>query len=260
MIHGFLLRPSIWQPLLPEPKVGNALRAFAALDGHFMHAINSGCSYAIVDSEYEFRKAESAVTGGCLYWDQLDPEDPDFETKGTMLMLEGMDFPVVVRLALDVLDKKPDTATQDLYDFIPLVRELGTWLSVRGGSKSSSPGDAPSSSRHDQPASWGEALIRSGCVTKEGYEGRGLMTALNRFMMLEARARGYRTISVGVADWSVYRCWMSPPPGCRSRITAEFRVWDIELEDEDGRLVRPYVNSGINEQGWLIRCDLSQLD
>lgn len=59
-------------------------------------AINSGCSYAIVDSEYEFRTPESAEASGCLDWERLDPDDPDFETKGRRLMLEGMDFPVVV--------------------------------------------------------------------------------------------------------------------------------------------------------------------
>lgn len=97
MIHGFLLRPSsIWEPLLPEPKAANALRAFSALDGHFSHAIRSGHSYAVVDSEYAFRRPGSAETGGRLYWDELDPGDPDFAAQGGRLMYEGMDFPLVV--------------------------------------------------------------------------------------------------------------------------------------------------------------------
>ena len=143
-----------------------------------------------------------------------------------MLYIKFLNSSQCVGLAFDALDKKPDTATRDLYNFIPLVRELGSWLSVRGGdessrsSASSSSGDTPlssssSTSQQQQATGWGEILIRSGCVTKDGYEGRGLMTALNRFMMLEARARGYRAITVGVANWSIYRCWMSPPPGCR---------------------------------------------
>lgn len=146
------------------------------------------------------------------------------------------------------MDKKPDQATRDLYAFMPLVRELGTWLSARD--------------EHDSrpPTVWGELLIRSGCVTQQGYEGRGLMTALNRFMLLEARARGYRAVRAGVADGSVYRCWMSPPDGCQSTVTASFRLRDIELEDEDGRLVRPYVGSQVNEYGWLIRCEFAPSD
>lgn len=146
------------------------------------------------------------------------------------------------------MDKKSDQATRDLYALMPLVRELGTWLSAR-----EEHGSRP-------PAVSGESLVRSGCVTKLGFEGRGLMTALNRFMLLEARARGYRAVRAGVSDGSVYRCWMSPPGGCRSSVAASFRLREIELEDEDGRLVRPYVGSQVDEYGWLIRCELAPSD
>jgi hypothetical protein len=247
MIHGFLLRPSIWQPLLPEPRVSNALRAFSAMDGHFFHAIDSGNSYAIFDSEYKYRQRESFRSKGGLYWNELDPDDPDFEQTGKEKMLEGMDFPMVcMALSVDGYDKRPDDATRSLYDFMPLARELGNYFSRR----------AKESGTPWEPTERGELLIRSGCVTKVGYEGRGLMAALNHFVMLEAKAKAYRAISVGVGNPSIYRNWMKAPPGCRSTIISNVSVWDIELEDDEGRKVRPYVDSGMSKQGWLIWCDL----
>ncbi|KAK6085178.1 hypothetical protein SCUP234_02119 [Seiridium cupressi] len=247
MIHGFFLRPSIWQPLLPKPKVSNALRSFNAIGGHFSHSIDSGHSYAIIDSEYEYKRPESASSGGALYWDELDPSDPDFERDGKDKMLERMDCPVVcIALSVDGFDQKPAEATRALYEFMPLVRELGNYFSRR----------SKESGESWDPTERGELLIRSGCVTKAGYEGQGLMTALNHFVMLEAKAKGFQAISVGVGSPSVYRNWMKAPPGCHSKILAHLDVWDIELEDDQGRTIRPYVNSEMSKQGWLIWCDL----
>ncbi|KAH6653296.1 hypothetical protein BKA67DRAFT_569123 [Truncatella angustata] len=173
MVQGFFLRPSIWEPLLPEPKVANALRAFTALDGHFAHAIDSGLSYAVMDSEYEFRRPESVASGGGLYWSELDPDDANFERDGRDKMLERMDFPMVcLALSVDGYDKKPDEASRALYQFMPLVRELGSYF----GQKERESGETW------EPSNMGERMIRSGCVTQPGYEGRGLMTALNHFV------------------------------------------------------------------------------
>lgn len=247
MVQGFLLRPSVWQPLLPVPRAASALRAFTAIEGHLNHAVDSGLSYGIVDSEYNYHRAESTVLGGSLYWDELDPHDPDFEREGENKMVERMDFPLVcIALSVDGLDKRSDDATKSLYDFIPMVKSLGTYLAGRSRE-----------SEHTWvPLETGELLIRSGCVTKPGYEGQGLMSALNHFVMLEAKARSYSAISVGVGHPAVFRNWMKAPEGCRSRVVATIDVWDIELEDEEGRLVQPYVNSSMGKKAWLIWCAL----
>lgn len=247
MVQGFLLRPSLWQPLLPEPKVASALRAFTAMKGHFEHAINSGLSYAIVDSAYTFQRPESIAAGGGLYWDELDPDDPDFESNGKDKMVDRLDFPLVcIALSVDALDRRPDEATKALYDFMPLVRSLGAYLSERGRE-----------SEHTWEAvEFGELLLRSGCVTKPGYEGQGLMTALNHFVMLEAKARAYKAISVGVGNPTVFRNWLKAPPGCHSRVVARIDVSEIELEDEEGQLIHPYANSDMSKKGWLIWCGL----
>jgi hypothetical protein len=245
---NIVLRPSIWEPLIPEPKTSNALRAFEALDGHFAHSINSGLSYAIFDSEYQFLRPESAASGGRLYWDELDPEARGFEASGRQEMVARMDFPLVcIALSVDAFDRMPDGASEAFYDFMPMVRDLSNFLAGADGRPKGS----------WEPARTGEVLLRSGCVTKPGYERRGLMSALNRFVMLEARARAYRGIRVGVASPSVYRNWMKPPPGCRSSVVAYLDLWALELEDEEGNMVRPYINSGMERDGWLIWCDLT---
>ncbi|KAI1849689.1 hypothetical protein JX266_004638 [Neoarthrinium moseri] len=246
-IEGFMLRPSIWQPLVPEPRTANALRAFTALEGHFAHSINSGLCFGIFDREYEFRRAKSTSQGGDLYWHELDPDHDDFEIIGEKQMIDAMDFPLVcVALSVDAFDRKPDDASRALYECMPLVKALGTYLARLD--------KRPASSR--QPDARGEVMIRSGCVTKLGYEGRGLMTALNHFVMLEAKARGYGAVTAGIGSPTVYRSWMNAPVGCLSSVIAYFDIWGIELEDEEGSLVRPYADSGVSREGWLIWCDL----
>jgi hypothetical protein len=135
-IEGFMLRSSsIWGPLVPQPRAANALRAFSALDGHFAHAVTSGMSFGIFDTEYAFQRPESAAAsssrsskhttittttttmqaggggGGALYWHVLDPSAAGFEARGPDLMRVGMDFPLVcVALAVDARSPTPDAA------------------------------------------------------------------------------------------------------------------------------------------------------
>ncbi|KAI8635492.1 hypothetical protein F5Y19DRAFT_12965 [Xylariaceae sp. FL1651] len=257
-IEGFMLRDaSLWKPLLPFPKTANALRGLEKMAGHYQHSISSGFSFGIFDTQYVFSRPESAAARRMLHWranDGLDPGRPEFETYGADQMRDAMDFPLVcIALAFDAFAARDPRATRDMLDLIPLQQQLGAFLgsvSENHGTQKGK-GNAPGM----EPTDFGQVLIRSGCVTRVGYERQGLATALNRFVMLEAKAWGFRGIKVGMGSESMLRGYMNPPEGCRSEVVAQWDFEDIEMEDEDGNIVRPYVGSGMKE-GWEVWCDL----
>ena len=83
------------------------------------------------------------------------------------------------------------------------------------------------------------------------------VSALNHFVMLDLKARGFRAMNAGIGVPSVYRSWMNAPAGCRSYAYLDVNIWEIEVEDEDGRKVKPYVDSSVAKEGWLMWCDLN---
>ncbi|KAK8126519.1 uncharacterized protein PG998_002278 [Apiospora kogelbergensis] len=261
-IQGFFLGPSLWQPLTATPKTRSALRAFDALGGYYKHAVDSGLSYGIFDSEYEFARAESKsppdsdpttgqggedgreISSGALYWSELDPDaEPDFETGGgARRMAEGMDFPLVcVALSCDLAAKPPPDVFEALQAFLPLAKGVNQfWRDNDPRPKGSW---SPRGPARFAPA-WGAS--------------RSLMSALNHFVMLDLKARGFRAMNAGIGVPSVYRNWMNAPAGCKSHSYLEVNVWEIEVEDEDGRKVKPYATgSGMAKEGWLMWCDLN---
>ncbi|KAK7908436.1 hypothetical protein PG985_015739 [Apiospora marii] len=274
-VQGFLLGPSIWSPLMAAPKTRSALQAFDALHGYYMHAVNSGVSYGVFDSEYEFARPESKSTdttppgtsngdsntngdvngsghessGGAVYWRELDPDAPDFETGGgARRMVEGMDFPLVcVALSCDLAAKPPPDIVEALYAFFPLQKGVSQYWRDRD----------PRPKGTWEPRDVGEVCARMGCVTKPEYQGRGLMSALNHFVMLDLKARGFRAMNAGIGVPSVYRNWMNAPAGCRSYSYLDLDMLEIEVEDEDGRKVKPYKDSGMAREGWLMWCELN---
>ncbi|KAK7951206.1 uncharacterized protein PG986_006934 [Apiospora aurea] len=252
-VQGFLLGPSIWQPLMAAPKTRSALRAFDALHGYYLHAVNSGVSYGVFDSEYEFARPESTSiastsngedasqhesSGGAIYWHELDPDaEPDFETGGgARRMVEGMDFPLVcVALSCDLAAKPPPEICDALHASFPLQKGVSQFWRDRD------PGPRARGSPRGPARSW-----------------PAWVSALNHFVMLDLKARGFRAMNAGIGVPSVYRNWMSAPAGCRSYAYLDVNMWEIEVEDEDGRKVKPYAaDSGVAKEGWLMWCDLN---
>ncbi|KAK8088171.1 hypothetical protein PG997_003132 [Apiospora hydei] len=251
-VQGFLLGPSIWRPLMAAPKTRSALRAFDALHGYYLHAVNSGVSYGVFDSEYEFARPESTSnepaaaaaaasngeaasqhesSGGAVYWHELDPDaEPDFETGGGARRMP------------------PPDIVESLHAFFPLQKGVSQFWRDRD----------PRPKGTWEPQGPGEVAARMGCVTKPEYQGRGLMSALNHFVMLDLESEGFRAMNAGIGVPSVYRNWMNAPTGCRSYAYLDVNMWEIEVEDEDGRKVKPYAaDSGMAKEGWLMWCDLN---
>ncbi|KAK6841533.1 hypothetical protein PG987_002393 [Apiospora arundinis] len=260
-VQGFLLGPSIRKPLMAAPKTRNAMRAFDALGGYYMHAVNSGLSYGVFDSEYEFARPQSKIDptaaaapsegteekggedgsgrercSGALYWNELDPDtDPDFETGGG-------------RRAWSMAWTSRSSAWH--------CRAISR-LSRR---PTSSRPSTPSSRSRKASANFGETATpaRKARGSRRGPSryAPAWVTALNHFVMLDLKAKGFRAMNAGIGVPSVYRNWMNAPTGCKSHSYLDVNIWEIEVEDEDGRKVKPYADSGMAKEGWLMWCDL----
>lgn len=94
--HSNIFHSTVFPVIYPDNKTArfNAATRF----GQYLleHQINSGLSLGIFDKEYQYRRADSAATGGKFYWDVEDDQATAEE------LLEAMDFPLVsVALAYD---------------------------------------------------------------------------------------------------------------------------------------------------------------
>jgi len=254
---------SLWKPLLPFPKTANALAGLEKLSGYYAQAIASGMSFGIFDTQYRFKQPSLAARNQMLHWrgpnSPLDPGQTSFETYGASQMQDSMDFPLVcMALSVDAFASGDARARSGLLDLIPLQQQLSSFLI----SVSANYGGGKTKGKRKTSASltltdYGQVLVRSGCVTRLGYEGQGLATALNHFVMLEAKAGGFRGIKVGVSNASLLRnSYSNPPPGCRTEILAHWNFEDIEMRDEYGTIIRPYLGSGLKD-GWEVWCDLT---
>jgi hypothetical protein len=244
MIYGFMLRTSIWTPILREPKTANALRALKLLSDYFDHAITSGLSYGVFDTEYQSKHPQADVGIGKLHWDQLDPKDPYLRIK----MIEEMDFPLVsVALSYDFFNQRKADFEPSILEILPLHPVMMSILAQ----------EAPGPQDPRWPQAPGEVVCRTGTVTKPGYERRGLMTALNKFVILEMRSRAYRNLIIGTAGngLSVHHVYTNPPDGCGSEVLHHYDVETMELDGEDGQKFKPYVGCELKE-GWMVWVDL----
>ena len=242
-IYGFLLRTSIWTPIIPEPKPATALKALENLSDYFDHAINSGLSYGIFDTEYQYKRPQSVGTGGALYWAELDPQDSDLAEE----MIEGMDFPLVsLALTYDFFYQRKADFEPPMLELIPLHPQVMMLLGQAD----------PRPSESWLPHAAGEVVCRTGTVTKPGYERQGLMGALSKFVILQLKHFGFRGLIIGTAGSAVHRVYTEPPNGVKSTVLHHYDVEAMELEEQDGRKIRPYVGSDLKE-GWLVWLDLA---
>ena len=96
LTHSNIYCSPIWKVLYPDDKAKRAYVMLNNLDYHVLHGINSGHSYGAFDTEYQFKRPESAATGGKLYWD-FD----NLNATGEELLVQ-MDFPLAsIALAYD---------------------------------------------------------------------------------------------------------------------------------------------------------------
>ncbi|KAL1862902.1 hypothetical protein Daus18300_008232 [Diaporthe australafricana] len=192
------------------------------------HQIDSGLSLGVFDLEYEYKKAGSASTDGKFYWDP-ENNDPSGEE-----LLEAMDFPLVsVALSYDGVDPLDSARLEPLVDSLPIFATIYHHLDQLD----------PRPSQSWKPAKGrGEILMRNATSTRRDYEGQGLMSALARYLMRDAAAKGYKAINIECLSDAVTHVWSEPPSPFKGEIFATFKTEEYE-EDVDGKKVNPFTPS-----------------
>ena len=225
MTHANLFHSPLWSVVYRSQVT--KLVAFLTQHGSYLtqHQIDSGLSYGVFDSEYQYKRPESAATHGKLYWDLSD-----LEADGATL-LEQMDFPLVsVVLSYDQFHPL------DMQRMMPLVHEVPLFGTLYQRLEAA---DKRTASDWSATAA-GQVLMRNGTATRADYEGKGLMTGMSHWLMREAELKGFRGIQIeGVHD-AVTATWMSPRAPFKAELVASFDTAACEEEGPNGEQVSPF--------------------
>lgn len=232
IVHSNLFNSPVWSVIYPESKGNAAQQAynmFKALDYHHLHAIGSGHSYGVFDTEYVFKRPESAATGGKLYWDF-----EDLSATGADL-LKRMDYPLVhVALGYDAFDPMDHSKLEEFISYIP---ELGILFKTIEE-------EDPRDPEGRKPKALGQAIIRAGTCTRGDYEGKGLTKRVAHWYMREKAKAGFKSIQIDSAAKAVDTVWGNPPPPFKAEVTSSFETKDLEVE-ENGVKKKPFVPADV---------------
>ena len=189
------------------------------------HQIDSGLSIGVFDTEYEYRRPESASTKGALYWDLSD------ENATPKQLLEQMDFPLVSQaMAYDSFNELDRDKMPELIAAVPFygpcldilaatdTRDKSTWVAM-----------APN-----------EVVFRNSTSTRPGYEGYGLMKATAYYMMRELAKKGFRGVQIEAFNDAVVRVWNKPPRPFEAEVVSEINAWDFKQLGQDAQVMHPY--------------------
>lgn len=220
--HSNVFHSPVWPAIYPQNKTQRAYHVFSACDYMIAHQIASGLSYGVFDTQYKFKRAESAATGGALYWDEkANPEATGQE------LLAQMDFPLVsVAMALDQFDPF------DKDRFEPLVASLPFFGDIDHELDKLDTRDA---------ASWkatalGQVMLRAGTSTRADYERAGVMKEMAHFLMRRAAQEGFRGINIECLHNAVCHVWLNPPPPFKATLIAQFNVNEYRRDGEEEKL------------------------
>ncbi|KAK7957193.1 uncharacterized protein PG986_006415 [Apiospora aurea] len=178
-------------------------KVFAAMDHLVEHQIASGLSLGIFDTEYQYKRPESAAAGGKLWWDPTE-----LSADGDELMAR-MDFPLLsVALAYDGFSPFDTSRIAPVAQALPDFAESLHALEARDGR---------------DPAGWKptgprQVLMRNATATKLDEGGKGLMRHLAHRIMRQAAEDGFRGIQIEGYHDSVTAGWSNPPLPFRGRL------------------------------------------
>ncbi|KAK8011536.1 hypothetical protein PG990_010501 [Apiospora arundinis] len=220
--HSNLFGSPVWSVLFPGELTAVNHRVFATLDHMVEHQIASGHSLGLFDTKYQYKRPESEVTGGKLWWDTADTS-----TDGDTL-LRQMDFPLLsVALAYD--------------GFVPfdMARIAPVGAALKGFGESL---HALEVLDGRDPASWKptgpkQLLLRSATATKLDEGGKGLMKVLAHDMMRRAAGDGFRGIQIEAYHDAVKAVWANPPAPFKGEVVSSLNAWTWGMEDESGETI-----------------------
>ncbi|KAK0731880.1 hypothetical protein B0H67DRAFT_549569 [Lasiosphaeris hirsuta] len=222
--HSNVFLSPLWPFLYPEDQAARAYATFQGCKAMVAASLATGLSLGVFDNEYQFKRAESAATGGRLYWDDANLDATADE------LLAQMDFPLVS------IAQAYDGATPiDKALYAPLIAALPAFETMYNALEALDKRDPASW----KPAAAGEVIMRSGTATRGDYEGFKLAKGMAQFMMQEAAGVGYRGIQIETAHPAVDKIWMNPPAPFRAERIGAFHTRTYEVE-QDGETTKPF--------------------
>lgn len=227
IMHSNLFHSPLWPKLYPTGITANLHRGTSAADYLVDHQIDSGMSFGVFDTEYEFKCEESKATDGKLYWDEteagvLESEGLAAESKR---LAEQMDFPLVsVALSYDSFNSLDFDKMGPLMECLP---HFGTIYHILTDGDTRDPNPS-------KPTGTNQILYRNATATRHDYEGEHLMAGLARWLMREAAAKDWDAIQIECLHDAVTNVWSQPPAPFKGTLVYEFNTgtW----KNEDGEL------------------------
>jgi hypothetical protein len=225
--HSMVFYSPVWSSIYQKNQTALCYRALEAGEYFLRHQIESGMSFGIFDTNYQYRHPESAEAGGKLLWDASNADSTKEE------LLEQMDFPLVsVAMSYDGAKPLDMNKMMPFIDLHPLFGKLYHEL------EAADPRD---------PTTWSaqgpnEVLLRGGTSTRANYEGLGLMKTLAQWVMHEAARTGFRGIQIECLHGNVTKIWSNPPPPFKAELVSMLDLGTFE-EVVDGQVIKPFAPS-----------------
>jgi hypothetical protein len=212
--HSNAYYSPVW-PIIYADDMSNRFHSILeSLEYLVSHQIDSGLSFGVFDTEYNYKTEEARKLGGKLYWDRAEPSlqaEHGLAADGERLLTQ-MDFPLVsVALSYDAISSLDEEKMAPVVALLPQFETFYHVLAAR---------DAR------DPSSWqatgpGQVLITS---TRHDYEGQGIMSGLARWLMREAAQRGFRGIQIEALSDAVTHVWSTAEPPFMASVVSEFHT------------------------------------
>ncbi|KAF2790751.1 hypothetical protein K505DRAFT_327367 [Melanomma pulvis-pyrius CBS 109.77] len=228
VMHSNLYHSPVWPIVYPTAITARLHKGMKSAAYLVDHQINSGMSFGVFDTEYAFKRPESAQQGGKLWWDETEPsvqEAAGPEAESARLLAQ-MDFPLVsVALSYDAIDPLDMARMAALIDTLPLFGELYHHLEILD----------PRAPADWKPDAARQVLMRNATSTRRDYEEHHLMSGTARWLMREAAAEGYRGVQIEALHDKVAWVWSHPEEPFRGSVVSQVDM--ATFVDEEGKKV-----------------------
>ncbi|KAF4947528.1 hypothetical protein FSARC_13946 [Fusarium sarcochroum] len=236
--HAGFYGSEVWAPLYVGMARRLTLQSYKVNKGQVDVMLAKNLSYGIFDKEYEFKRPESAATGGAVYWNDLDEWDGTKEFDGRRELRDAMDFPMVsVVISVDDADQPPKVVPGTSPVGIP----HGHFYFAACEQAAAAQGVLPDGNS-DIMLEPGVILGRRGTATSDGHSGKGFMKALSQFIIHQARADGFKEIQMHAQSQAVFHVWTNLPSPYRVEVKFKTNLADFETEI-DGKMIKPFEKS-----------------
>ncbi|KAK0745610.1 hypothetical protein B0T18DRAFT_325907 [Schizothecium vesticola] len=223
--HANTFHSPIWAPTYPNDQAARAYRLQQTAINFIAINVISGLSYGVFDTEYKFKRPESAATGGKLWWDSRNTDATGAE------LLEQMDFPLVsIAMAYDGAEPRDGSEWAPILESVPAYAYLRAEL-ARGDKRD------PDSWK---PRGYGEVVRRGGTATRQDYAGFGLAKGMAHWHLWEMKGRGFSGYQITTAHPGLSRVFLNPPAPFRAELVSRAGIGEVEVEDGEEGVVRPF--------------------